>query len=89
MTPETSAKMNTQSDKKVLASPNNMLWQFYASLNRQINSANQTEGDAESKQNVAVCIILGSHLSRSILEYILPSRGERKRILSVQSTDYG
>lgn len=59
--------MNAQSDKKVLASPNNMLWRFYASLNRQVNSANQAKGDAERKQNVAVCIILAITLIEAFL----------------------
>jgi len=44
-----------------------MLWQFYASLNRQVRTAIETEDVGEKRQNVAVCIILATTLVEAFL----------------------
>jgi hypothetical protein len=59
--------MNTRSEDKAIASPNNTLWQFYASLNRQVRAAIDTEDVVERRQNVAVCIILAATLVEAFL----------------------
>jgi len=59
--------MSTRSENKFLASPQSILWQFYASLDRQVRNTIKTEDVSERRQNVAVCIILATTLVEAFL----------------------